>query len=145
MTAGRGKTIDPAVVARAERALAAMGESYRRSALDDVASLRAAVDAGRADPDAPGALLRARDVAHNIRGQGSSFGYPLVTRIGSSLYRLLQGRLNLALPDFSVLDAHVVALHTTLAARVTGDGDAAAQHRAGELEAMAQRLMAQPN
>lgn len=145
MTTGRGKVVDPAVVARAERALAAMAESYRESALGDVAALRSAVDAARANPDAPDALLPARDVAHNIRGQGSSFGYPLVTRIGSSLYRLLQHRLNLPSPDYATLDAHVAALQATLAARVTGDGDAATQQQAAALEAMTQRLMAQPN
>ncbi len=56
-----------------------------------------------------------RAIVHNIKGQGTSFGYPLMTGIGESLYRMvLAMREQPAAAVVKVLGAHVEALRTII-------------------------------
>ena len=141
---GPGKGIDPAVLRRAEQAVAAMSDEYVEWASRDIGRLQAAVAGARTNPTDPEALTPAREIAHEVRGQGGSFGYPLVTRMATSLYRLLYERPVLPLAAYATLDAHVDALRAVIAQGVKGDGGAVGQQLAGELEAMVARLMAEP-
>ena len=119
---------------RAEAAVAKLAETYVEWAMKDVMSLRAALAAARADPDRIADHLSAlHAVAHNVKGQGGSFGFPLVTRIGHSLTRLVRGRELASSEVLDIIAAHIDAIAMLLEHRVTGDG--------GELgEAMALRL-----
>jgi len=141
---GPGKGIDPAVLQRAEQAIAAMAGEYVAWATRDVGRLQAAVASARGNPADPAALTPVREIAHEVRGQGGTFGYPLVTRLASSLYRLLVERPVLPLAAYATLDAHVDALRAVIAQGVKGDGGAVGQQLAGELEAMVARLVAEP-
>jgi len=51
---------------------------------------------GAEDADEPAMLAEIYTVSHNFKGQGSSFGYPLITRTGASLCRLLKSRQSAA-------------------------------------------------
>ncbi len=63
-----------------------------------------------------------RRVTHNVKGQGSSFGYPLMTEIGGSLHDLLRQA-----PDrpsqtvVRVIEAHVTCLHRVIADGIDGE------------------------
>jgi hypothetical protein len=139
---GPGKGIDPAILERAEQAVAALADSYIEWASKDVGRLQVAVNAARArGEDAP--LDELRSIAHEVRGQGGSFGYPLISRVATSLYRLLREHPTLPAGGFGVVDKHIDALRAVVAQRVKGDGGALGQQLAGELEAMVDRLLAE--
>lgn len=61
-------------------------------------------------------------LAHDFKGQASSFGYPLVARIAETLGLL--GKYNLLAEDKAkpVVEAHVEAIRRVLADKIEGDG-----------------------
>lgn len=60
-----------AMLAQAEAAVAGLSADYATTAREDCAALKAALAAKEAE--------QAFDLAHNLKGQGGSFGYPLIT------------------------------------------------------------------
>src|SRR3546814_9188911 len=78
---------------RAEAAVAALRVDYLRWVEEDLAKLDAALSmAARDAAQRDAALQDVHRVAHDMRGQGGSFGYPLVTRIAASLCRFVEMR-----------------------------------------------------
>jgi HPt (histidine-containing phosphotransfer) domain-containing protein len=75
--------IDPDALARAEAALAGLQETYRQWVRADMARLEQAwLDGDRA---------QMFTVAHDMKGQAATFGYPRVTQLAGELCRLLKG------------------------------------------------------
>lgn len=132
---GEGR-IDPEALQRAERAVTSLAKDYLDWAAEDATRLEAALRAAEAqDADRAGALHQLFMLAHDMKGQGGTFGYPLVSRIGDSLCRLIEragGEANL-----QVVAAHVEAIRAVLANRVEGDDDATGRQIAEGLEAAA--------
>ncbi len=109
-----------AALAQAQAAVAAMADVYIGWVTADLVRLDEAV-AG-IDPAAPVAGLKAaHGVAHDIKGQGSTFGYKLVTDIAAMLCRYLQRTAAEGRFDPEVIEAHVQALKTVVENRVQGD------------------------
>jgi len=122
---------------RAEAAVARLTETYIDWAQNDVLAMRSALEAARADPDRMSDhLARLHGVAHNVKGQGGSFGFPLVTRIGQSLCRLVRGRSEATTIELAIASAHVDAIALLLDKRVAGDGGETGQILAARLEAL---------
>jgi len=110
---------------------------YFEAALQDVATLEALLAALGDDPAAWAAAQRhMREIAHNIHGQGSSFGYPLMTRVGHSLSRLLKAIGPEGAPDLALLGAHVKVLRTVLDKDIRGDGGELGAALVARLEAL---------
>lgn len=61
-------------------------------------------------------------LAHNLKGQGSTFGYPLVTEIADELCRFLRARTAPSERDLALVAGYASALDTVSRNRVTGDG-----------------------
>lgn len=75
----------------------------------------------------PGALDSLFRLIHNMRGQGSTFGYPLITDIGRSFCRYVR-----ELPEDrevtpALIDQHVDAMKVVYKRGIKGEGDAIAQ------------------
>lgn len=140
---GPGKGIDPSVLERAEQAVAAMADSYLEWAARDVGRLQAALAEARNQPGDPAPIQRLREIAHEVRGQGGSFGFPLVSRIATSMYRLLRESSTFPAAALSIIDAHIEALRAVLAQRARGDGGPTGQQIATGLEAMVERMLAE--
>lgn len=120
--------LDPEALARAEAALAGLSHDYLTWAEADIASLRAGLAGLEGHPAE--ALDRLYRIAHDMKGQASTFGYPLVTEIAQRLCRLIE--TGQAAPDR--LHLHVEALAEVVESRLTGDGGAAGRALIGRLE-----------
>jgi chemotaxis protein histidine kinase CheA len=71
-------------VAAAEAAIAALAENYIVWVRDDLTTARAAfVKAGETRPDNSEAVAEIFGVSHNVKGQGSSFGFQLMTHLAA--------------------------------------------------------------
>ncbi len=69
------------MLAQAEAAVAALRDSYREQLLADVASLLE-IWTGLEDGVAPSVIMsQIQSVAHNVKGQGGSFGYETADEI----------------------------------------------------------------
>lgn len=78
-------------IARAEAAIAGLAGRYRESAAADLARLKTAAADLAADPAGRATHLeRVFAVAHDMKGQGATFGYSGVTTIGDQLCRFIQ-------------------------------------------------------
>ena len=128
-----------ALTAEAEAAIARLAEGYPELAMADLAGAEAALAAALDGPaPRPEQLLRLHNFAHNLKGQGGSFGYLLVTRIAQSLCELVPDDIGrLPTPDaVPLIRAHLDALRLVLAERLTGQGGEAGRTLLARLAAL---------
>lgn len=127
-----------AALAQAQAAVAGMAEQYIGWVTADLERLDQAIT--RLDAANPAASLKGvYEVAHDIKGQGATFGYRLVTDIGALLCRYLHKSQERNAYDPAVIDAHVQALRTVIDNRVQGDAGELGKEILASLAAAAAR------
>jgi len=109
------------ILAKAEAAIDRLAAEYPRHAGRDIANLDRYAERMASDrrnrTTHYNEILR---IAHDVRGQGALFGYPLITRCAGSLCRatrLLEAH-DRVIPD--IVRAHVAAMQAILETGVTG-------------------------
>ena len=114
----------PDAVRKAENAVAALAESFLEWIGDDISRARTALDAaGARAGDNPDELRAIFEVMHNVKGQGGSFGYGLLTDIAGSLCDYIrQGGGAADEKQLKVIAAHFIALDFVLEKNIQGDG-----------------------
>jgi hypothetical protein len=128
-------------LARAEAAVAGLAKDYPAWALADVAKGRKALAAAKDDPASRATHVEALfRVGHDLKGQGASFGFQLVTRIGQSLCALTRDRArSYESAHLDLAASHLDALELILTKGIKGEGG----KLGGELSAkLAQRVSA---
>lgn len=73
-------------------------------------------------PRAAELLARARDILHNMKGNGSTFGYDLITEIAKSGGDILRKRETIDDTRREALRHHVAALRVVVDKKITGPG-----------------------
>lgn len=107
-------------IARAEAVIANLAGQYLAAATADLARLKAAAADVAADPAGRTSDLdRLFHISHDMKGQGATFGYPLVTIIGNRLCRYIEKRRD-TMDDagVTVVLSHVEALDRVLSRRM---------------------------
>jgi hypothetical protein len=126
-----------AVLARAQAAVADLAKNYGPNTIADLDRCAALLKSAREDAGVRAAAIKELyGMAHNIKGQGSSFGYPLVTRIGHSLCTLVRQEREFADADLGVIQAHLDALRLILIKDIKGEGGEVGAKLAARLENM---------
>jgi chemotaxis protein histidine kinase CheA len=113
---------------------------YEQWTLSALAGMRAALGEAQAHPESPAEpLRRIFEAAHDLKGQGTSFGYPLITRIAQSLCRLGHRPCDAAgaAEHLRVVAAHLDVLALILQKQIRGDGGPLGAKLAAKLESMA--------
>ena len=139
MGSGHGG-VDMAALKRAEAAMEELKTHFGDWLADDLRVLgtaRAAYAEG-ANPDARAALLRA---AHDIKGQASTFSYPLIARVAGSLSKLVGELPETTTLPVSLIDAHVNAILVIHKQAMQDTGDKIALALCKELEARVDELL----
>lgn len=126
MTESNGKPDETAsdpefgvAVASAQAAVAGLADKYIGWVNDDLKRLDTAI-AGVTDGHNAAALRAVYGVAHDIKGQGSTFGYHLITDISQLLCRYTERAIERQKVDRAVIDAHVEAMRTVVDNRIQG-------------------------
>jgi hypothetical protein len=125
--------IDPAALARAEAALAALEGRYIAWAEADLARLEAAWadlaagSEGAGDIPSGPARRRLFSVAHDMKGQAATFGYPLVGDFANCLCRIVESADDLDPADHARSERLVAAVGRVIRERLSGDGGAEGQ------------------
>jgi hypothetical protein len=120
---GAGAGIPASVLDRAEAEIESLADDYLSVAQLDLITLRDSLRAAERDPEASASYLeRMYGAAHDMKGQGGSFGYPLVTRIADALCRYLGHPPDPDTVDLAVCAIHVDALHVIIQNDIPGDG-----------------------
>jgi len=111
-------------IRRAEASIARLAGRYLAAAEADLARLKAAAADVLADPAGRTSHLdRLFRISHDMKGQGATFGYSLVTDIGGRLCRFVEKRRE-SLDDagMAVVLRHVAALERVIRERMTEAG-----------------------
>ena len=105
-----GPSMERAILQAVNAAEDLIGQ-YQCWAVDDLEKLWQAFletsQKGRADPER---LQELYDLTHEARGQGGSFGFPLISVVGDSLCKYLDGRTRLKAKDLDVIKVHIMAM-----------------------------------
>lgn len=114
-----GPTPEQAIL-RALNAADGLIGAYQGWAVDDLEALwRVFQDAsakGQAD------VRKMYDIAHEIRGQGGTFGFPLITAVADSLCKFLDGRKRLAARHLEIIRIHILAMKAVFRQGLKGPG-----------------------
>ncbi len=114
---------------------------YREGAEQDVHELETLIE-GLPDQLSNWAVhrQRMREIVHNVKGQGTAFGYELMTRVGESLSKLLHAVADGDARTAKLLVAHVATLRTVLDRNITGTGGELGDHLAAKLETLVAKV-----
>lgn len=113
--------IDASAIAKAEQALAAMAGQFSQWLQDELDKLEAARGAVRAEGlnAQTGEQLYFR--AHDLKGLGGTYQYPLVTRIAGSLCKLLDDADKRLQAPMVLVDAHIDAIKAVVRDQIQTD------------------------
>jgi hypothetical protein len=116
--------LDQEMVAKAEAVIANLKSAYLDWVAEDLRRLTALCDEARsADIWERRALMpRIFTIAHDVKGQGGSFGYDLMTLVGNQLCRFLESRDNWPDHDLAVVIDLVAAMRRILDDALEGNG-----------------------
>ncbi|MCC5980794.1 MAG: Hpt domain-containing protein, partial [Oceanicaulis sp.] len=84
-------------------------------------------------------------VAHDLRGLGTTYDYPLVTRMAASLSRLVETSEKRANVPLGLVEAHVGAIRAALRQNIRTDDNAVGRSLAEELETRVIALVGVPS
>ncbi|MBM3485783.1 MAG: hypothetical protein FJX67_04015 [Alphaproteobacteria bacterium] len=116
-------SFDAALLRKAEAAVKEVGKNYVDWANEDLAALDTVYRKLAATPDEHEPLIkRINRLAFEIKGQGGSFGYDLVTTIGDSLEKFTRQGCARNPQTLDVIGAHVHAMRAVLRDNLIGDG-----------------------
>lgn len=110
---------------------------WTEEAIQDLSALIATVP-GSVEADTS---KRIYEISHNIKGMGTSFGFPLMTEAGRSMCLYLRTRGDDALHR-PVLDAHLKSFKIILSKRMMGDGGDLGKDLIGRLNQLVEHMLA---
>ncbi|MCF8471107.1 MAG: Hpt domain-containing protein [Parvibaculum sp.] len=110
------------LISRAEAAVEALRDTYRQQLADDVVALDGIWSRFGSDEPAAALLDELYGIAHNVKGQGGSFGYDLVTEIGASLCNYLRSGSRVSPEERNIVHIHIRMLKTVSENNIFGTG-----------------------
>jgi len=110
-----------AAIARADQALGMLSVQFDGWMAEEAERLAAVRDGFHRTNAAPEAAKELFRVAHDLRGQAATLGYPLASRLAESLCHLFDKVAPERIPHVLV-DQHVDAIRAVVAERASGDG-----------------------
>ena len=115
--------VDLATLERAESVIAEMADSYLEWVQEDLKRIdeaykKLAAASGERKKEAEDVF----QIAHDIKGQGGSFGYDLMTLIANELCRLIERQDGFGAPEVQAVKVHIDAMKLVIQNRMKGDG-----------------------
>jgi hypothetical protein len=140
--AGVTGTIDAAWIDAAERTIATAKFDYIEAAQEDMAQLAALYDKAIKDPaNRIQHITELYAVVQSIKGQGTSFGYPLMTAVGTQLARFIEDcGENLTDAQMEAVKVHQEALRLVMLQKLEGDGGPIGQKLVGGLALVIKKI-----
>ncbi|WP_310541286.1 Hpt domain-containing protein [Phenylobacterium sp.] len=107
---GRFGAIDPAAIAKAEAALKSLSGNFSQWLNDEVTKLEAARQRVKTEGMNPETMEFLYLRAHDLKGLGTTYEFPLITRIGASLCWLIDDKDKRMQAPIALIDAHIDAI-----------------------------------
>jgi hypothetical protein len=116
-------SISPEALEAAEKALEKMAEDYPDWVSGLIVKLQEqhgrCVDSPEKRRDCFEAI---NHISHDMKGQGGTFGYPLITTVADSLYGFTYSREEITDSQVELVKAHLDAMRAVIRGRVSGSG-----------------------
>jgi chemotaxis protein histidine kinase CheA len=140
----RGGAIDPArAIKNADAIVTTVAKEFAAGLKDEFAELEQLFASYKQTNDADDLDALFRRI-HNLRGQGTTLGFPLISRIGSSFCRYIIERNQSVPVRPGIIDQHLAALRCVYQQGIDDAGDEVSQQVAAALEhAVAHELQAE--
>ncbi len=123
VSVGGPGSVDQAALARAEKVILDMAGSFVDMVHEDVANLHKELEALKSNGGDAATLDNIYRMTHDIKGQGGSFKYDLITTISRQLCNFIEElKGNVKPADIEVIALHVDALQVVIAQDLKGDG-----------------------
>jgi len=131
---GRFGGIDPLAIAKAEAALKSLSSNFAEWLQDEINKL----EASRARVRAEGWTIATAEVlylrAHDLKGLGATYEFPLITRIAGSLCRMIDDAETRMTAPMSLIDAHIDAIRACVRDNIKDASNPVGRVLAEELE-----------
>ena len=118
---GRFGAIDPSAIAKAEAALKSLSGNFAQWLNDEVTKLEAARQRVKAEGMTAETMEFLYLRAHDLKGLGTTYEYPLITRIGASLCRLIDDKDKRMQAPITLIDAHIDAIKAAVRDEIKTD------------------------
>ena len=114
-----------------------LSKEYEKWSAADLERLTQAYDEALYAPSERQCQLIQEDIfraAHDMKGQGATFSYELITQIGKHLCRYVERKSFFGPAEMEAVSKHIQALAFVIDHRLTGDGGAEGQKLAAQIE-----------
>ncbi|HEY9079882.1 Hpt domain-containing protein [Magnetovibrio sp.] len=115
--------VDLEALAKAEEVIANLADDYLDWVKEDLVRLEAAYEKLKTQGGDDAANLESVfQIAHDMKGQGGSFGYDLMTAIGDQLCRLVEKMDTVGPRQLNMIRVHIDAMRVIITKGLKGDG-----------------------
>ncbi len=106
--------IDAAALARAEAALKELSSNFGEWLQDEIDKLEAARAVVKAEGATAANMTALHLHAHDLKGLGGTYDYPLITRVAGSLCKLMDDPATRTAAPLFLVDAHIDAVRAIM-------------------------------
>ena len=136
--------VDAAMLEKAEALIANLQGDFVVWVQEDLKKLQQQFDAANALPveERAEAMKAVFGTLHDMKGQGGSFGYPLVTAICNTLCRFMESISSYGAQEMQAILLHISTLRLIVGERLSGDGGTKGGQLVKGLELVLQKFAA---
>jgi chemotaxis protein histidine kinase CheA len=127
--------IDPNAVARAEAALAAMAVNFDEWLKIEITRMEGAMSAVQSQGRNEGNMEALYHCAHDLKGLGATYGFPIISQIAGTLCRLIDSADRRRSAPLALVGVHVEAIKAAARNDIRTDNDPVGKALVLELEA----------
>ena len=126
--------LDPNMLAKAEAALKSLSGQFGQWLDDEIVKLEGARAEVQAKGQTPEAMERLYMRAHDLKGLGGTYEFPIITRIAGSLCKLMDDETKRSSSPMYLVDAHINAIKAAVRDNIRDDSNAVGRALAEALE-----------
>lgn len=140
-TGGPG-AVDLEALERAEQVIIGMTDNYLEWVVEDLKKIEEAYKVlAAASGDRKAEMEAVFQVSHDIKGQGGSFGYDLMTAIGNELCRLIERIDQIGPNEVEAVKLHIDTLKLVIAQDMKGQGGKPGEELLSSLQKLCDKLL----
>ncbi len=139
---GRFGAIDPEAIAKAEAALQSLAGNFAQWLNDEIVKLDGARLRVRDEGKTPDSMEALYTRCHDLKGLGTTYGYPIITQFAASLCKLTEDKDKRLDAPLTLIDAHIDAIKAAVRKGIKTDEDPVGHALIAELEKTVAELSA---
>ena len=141
-TGGPG-AVDMAALDRAEQVIVGLTDNYLEWVQEDLEKIDRAYEAlKKASGDRTSEVDAVFQASHDIKSQGGSFGYDMMTAIGYELCRLIEKAGSIGPGEMEAINLHINAMKLVIAEDIKGEGGEQGKQMLSGLQQVCEKLLA---